>query len=320
MNVRLTNVNNLGHYHDDLSDVVFLVEATKNEAFQLWQNWSSDSLSNITPISDEVMSIIDRSLFERIYYKRIKRLNDEVKRFQHTRVNWVQIATGFCLTIGYVNHGNEKLPVSIEFSFARINGKKVAFYSNYSRAGDSQMIENFLAENFQLTHDNYTRWNQVNATNFHNCVGSLDNLDEKPRNLSVTDHNTERAIVTNWYPGIKFETGEILTKIFGDAPFNKNMSKDWRYWNQAFDTWIFAESLEDATANYRKLNWWENRNEGDYPKYVRYDGDIYLVEAFNIEKFNSLGCEVKDGNKIRFAPYSETFPATKDEFLNKVNI
>ena len=94
------------------------------------------------------------------------------------KVDWEWIYTGFVITIGSL----DSHPVSIEFLFAIIKGKKVAFYNGCSQVVDHKMIDEWLISRFQRTHDNYSRWNHVNATNFHNCINSLDKLDVEPRN------------------------------------------------------------------------------------------------------------------------------------------
>jgi hypothetical protein len=78
-------------------------------------------------------------------------------------------------------------PISINFAFATIKNKKVAFYHPSSTLVDYKVIKKWLTDRFQLTHDNYTRWNHVDANNFHNCLNSLDNLDKNPRNTKYKE-------------------------------------------------------------------------------------------------------------------------------------
>ena len=85
---------------------------------------------------------------------------------------------GYITTIGYL----DCRPIEIEFSLATIKGKIVAFYYGCSELVDNKMIHDWLISRFQKTHDNYTRWNQTDAMNFHNCIHSLDKLDIEPRN------------------------------------------------------------------------------------------------------------------------------------------
>ena len=69
----------------------------------------------------------------------------------------------------------------LEFRYYIINGHKVAFYSSSSMITHRGYIDAFLITYFQRTHDNYSRWNHVDATNFHNCINYLDSIDLKPR-------------------------------------------------------------------------------------------------------------------------------------------
>jgi len=173
MDVGLNNKNTLGEIAPEFKDVVFFVEATSAEKFNLWQEWSEESRTNIEPLSDDFINSLPESCKQKI-----KDLNDQVKDFKHTRVNWEEVSAGFMLTIGKVY----KKPVSVCFNFAFINGHKICFYECTSQMADHKMIEDWLISKFQLTHDKYSRWNHTNATNFHNCVNSLDSIDKEPRN------------------------------------------------------------------------------------------------------------------------------------------
>lgn len=183
MDVGLNNKNTLGTFDSEFSDVVFLVEATSTEQFSLWKEYSKESMTNFEPLSDlDIQIMLDMRL-----KPKVKRLNDKIKEYASShRIDWEQVSSGFSLTIGYV----KKLPVTINFNFAFINGKKICFYDCTSRMADHVMIEKWLIKHFQLTHDNYCRWNHVNAMNFHNCIKGLDNLDKEPRN-TVYRHSTK---------------------------------------------------------------------------------------------------------------------------------
>jgi hypothetical protein len=142
MDVGLNNKNMFDEF--ELKDIDFLVQANSNERFNLWLEYSNSS-------------------------------KDERK---NERVDWKQINTGFMITIGSL----DSRPVAIEFSFAIIKGKKIAFYTGCSQVVDHKMIDEWLISRFQRTHDNYSRWNHVDAINFHNCINSLEILDIEPRN------------------------------------------------------------------------------------------------------------------------------------------
>ena len=178
MDVGLNNRNTLGEIAPEFKDVVFFVEATSTERNTLWSEWATQSMANIEPISEEMMSLIQEKLDSEILYERILKLNRKVKGNSHPRVDWGQIYAGVVITIGHVG----KLPICVSFNFAFINGKKICFYEATSQVVNHKMIEDWIISKFQLTHDKYCRWNHTNAVNFHNCVHSLDNLDKKPRN------------------------------------------------------------------------------------------------------------------------------------------
>lgn len=182
MDVGLNNRNTLGKEAPELADVVFLVEATSNEKFNLWQEWSDDSMFDVKPLSKNTIECLNEAAKSWPVLRSVFDLNSKIEHNQHPRIKWEQVNVGRMLTIGHINIDNEKLPVNIEFSFAIIKGKKICFYNCCSRVADYTMIKNWLIKRFQLTHDKYSRWNHTDAANFHNCVQSLDNLDKKPRN------------------------------------------------------------------------------------------------------------------------------------------
>lgn len=309
MDTGLDNQNYLGKEASELADVVFLVECDgSKDQYNLWCEYSVKSRSNIAPLAEDDIKQLKAELtgnYDKLL-SRILTVNDRVKDNYHTRYDWKDISSGIMLTIGHVGEGKNKLPVCVSFNFAEINGHKICFYYTCSRANESEMVRKWLIERFQLTHDNYTRWNHVDSNNFHNCLNSLDSLDKEPRNVKTIDLMTPRAIRTNWYPGCKFKENEILLKILGDAPLNWNMTKEWRYWNANFDEWIWAETLEDAKANFRSLEWWEHRDETEMPAYVKDKfnpisippiinttyGKIFKVVMHNIEDSGDKGCYV----------------------------
>ncbi len=176
MDVGLNNRNTLGEIAPEFNDVVFFVEATSTERLNLWSEWSKESMSNIEPISDDHLKLIGDKLSRDLYLK-VETLNEKVKKNNSTRVNWEQISAGFMLPVGQVG----KDSVYVRFSFAIINGKKICFYEATSQVVNHEMVKDWLISRFQLTNDNYCRWNHTDARNFHNCIGSLDRLDKEPR-------------------------------------------------------------------------------------------------------------------------------------------
>lgn len=196
MDVGLNNKNTFEH--EQLKDVVFLVEATSPEQHNLWQEWAKDyrdvhSLDIPIKIPEKFKLFEDsvRDLFSpelraeieilKMTCKRVAIRNDDIAESQEHRVDWEQM-TGVLIHIG-----NE---IYLSFSFVKINGKKIAFYYPSSAKVDYTLIEKWLIKHFQRTHDNYTRWNHTDAQNFHNCVNSLDDIDEKPRK---TKYNGKHA-------------------------------------------------------------------------------------------------------------------------------
>ena len=174
MDVGLNNRNTLGDINPAFKDVVFFVEANSNETLQLFSDFAKTSMDNIQPLSDDDTAIL--GMLSPELHNKILHINDKLKAISRPRVDWEQIMSGFAITIGKVG----KHPVTVSFSFSKLNGKKVCFYYCTSRVVDYTMVENWLIKHFQLTHDNYTRWNHSDAMNFKPYY--LENIDKEPRN------------------------------------------------------------------------------------------------------------------------------------------
>lgn len=148
MDVGLNNRNYLHKKLENsyLKDVEWLIEATSEERFNLWKDYHNDP-----------------------------------------KYDWKEVGSGYGYEIinlkieGSDKIQSEVLPVWVEFSFAIINGHKICFYTSNSRLVHHGYIESFLTTYFQRTHDNYTRWNHTDSTNFHNCIGYLEAIDLEPR-------------------------------------------------------------------------------------------------------------------------------------------
>lgn len=176
MDVGLNNKNTLGEIDPRFNDVVFFVEATNSEEFDLWREYSSESMSNIKPLKDTDIDLIIDSISDNRLRINVLDLNKSIKHIERKRVKWKQ-GSGFSIVIGYL----DKRPINVSFMIHEINDNKVCFYHGCSELVDHKMIKDWLISRFQLTHDNYGRWNHSDANNFHNCIQGLENMDKEPR-------------------------------------------------------------------------------------------------------------------------------------------
>jgi len=204
MNVGFNNTNTFEH--KDLKDVVFLVEATDDERHNLWVRYATEYTHHDG--LDKEISMFQTDLDMDIFTKGIRRFlspiitqeidrlyglvtsvterNVKIRESRKHRIDWQSDSHGIVVKVG--EFGGEAIWVS--FSFAHINGHKVAFYTaNNSQTVHHGIVENYMMKYFQRTHDGYTRWNHTDATNFHNCVNSLDDIDESPRKTKFKNYN-----------------------------------------------------------------------------------------------------------------------------------
>ena len=187
-----TGLNNRNTLHleldtPEMADIEWLVEANSNEVMELWEKWSTKSMTNFRPLDIDEKSFTAGGSDGGGTIKELLALNERVKRVNPKRREWVQINSGHGFTILTLEcsipgkRKKEKLPIVVSFSYFVIDGHKVAFYSCDSALHHSFYVEAFLQTYFQRTHDKYSRWNHTDAQNFPNCINYLDTIDEKPR-------------------------------------------------------------------------------------------------------------------------------------------
>lgn len=105
-------------------DVVYLVEANSYEKLMLWGEY------------------YDSPTAERA----------------HCFTTWEQESSGWGITVGFI----EDMPVCVSISYAKLNGKRVMFYTDTSTVVDHRMIEKWLRH--------FTQAPECNAMNFHHCL------------------------------------------------------------------------------------------------------------------------------------------------------
>lgn len=89
---------------------------------------------------------------------------------------WKEESQGRMPTIGYIG----KRPICVCIFYAKLNGKRVAFYEGVSQLVDHEMIDKWL-KHFTLDTircDNGTRWAHCDAWNFYHCLDAIGVLDE----------------------------------------------------------------------------------------------------------------------------------------------
>lgn len=110
----------------------------------------------------------------------------------------------------------------------------------------------------------------------------------------------KRVIVENLWPGCHYNVGDILIK------------DKVHYWVTGSTGWeekITAGHVEQYPYLMRPLQWWENREEKDMPKYVinTGTGEIHNVES----SVYSVGIVTTRGIKL---VYRDILPSTETEY------
>jgi len=118
-----------------LKDALFIVEATNQEQYWLWNENAKESRNSI----------------------------------RNPALKWEQVNPGWGIHVGELDNR----PIMISVQWARIEGFLVMFWYQCSQVTDSVQAEKWLHENFKGTYDNGTRRAWCDAANFHHCVGAI---------------------------------------------------------------------------------------------------------------------------------------------------
>ena len=119
-------------------DVFFLVEATSEEKYLLWEKYG--------PSLRAKASIEGPSVF------------------------WKDESAGYMIHVGNI----ADRPIMVHISYATLNGKKVMFYEGVSELVDHKMIHDWVHyHSHHIRRDNGHRWAQCNTANFNHCLRRL---------------------------------------------------------------------------------------------------------------------------------------------------
>lgn len=193
----MTNTNSFEDLYKEMNEVAFIVECDgSHDQFNLWQQWSKKSRSNVQPVSESDMLKIERELVHHFgLFTKLNDMNKKVKDNATDRIDWEEVSHGFMIVLGPYEFNGEKFPITIEIGFAIIKGHKVCFYNSPSQLVHTGIVENYMREHFQKTYDNYSRWCHVDSNNFHNCIGGLDRLDKEPRTTAYNLNYQRQQLV-----------------------------------------------------------------------------------------------------------------------------
>jgi len=163
MDVGFNNTNTLHLALDEkfFEDVEWIIEATSDEQLNVWKEFHEMHEWKQVPRGMSY-TILNLEVFPQV---------KESKVYSTKKLK------------------KESLPVVIEFSFAIVDGHKIAFYTSNSLLTHNGYIEAFLTTYFQRTHHKYTRWNHANATNAHNCLNYLDAVDVRARKTTYKPYS-----------------------------------------------------------------------------------------------------------------------------------
>ena len=110
----------------------YVVEATYDEAFFLWEKFSDEAMYK-TPLN---------------------------------AYRWEQVSPGLLLTLGQL----AGLPVCLHVWWNRINGVLVLFHEATSVVTDRRMVDRWVGENLAHCEGGGGRPAKCNAANFHHCL------------------------------------------------------------------------------------------------------------------------------------------------------
>lgn len=91
--------------------------------------------------------------------------------------NWQEDNFGHSQIIGFLDKKKKVKPINISFSFAKIFGKRICFYTAISRFIDQELIREWLDKNYPVMWDNGKRRAIADAQNFHLAVDRCKNQE-----------------------------------------------------------------------------------------------------------------------------------------------
>lgn len=134
--------------------------------------------------------------------------------------------------------------------------------------------------------------------------------------MTVEELLKQRYVVENLYPGCDFQPFEIL---YANDKGTVDVYEDWSKWELHVKNYPYL---------FRKMGWWEEREEKDMPMYLKHDTEnvgTYPTKGEEYLKVKSHWCrdmEWRSHTKTHFTidkplgqrPYSAYIPITEQEY------
>ena len=136
-----------------LEETTFIVEATSQEQYWIWQEWSMESCHRVVKPENAIKE-------------------------------WKQI-NGWMIQIGKLDNR----PCCISVQFVRIDGQLVMFWYQCSQVTDTLQAEAWLHKHFKGTWDEGSRIAWCDAANFHHCMFAIKekNYESKRINRNIVN-------------------------------------------------------------------------------------------------------------------------------------
>lgn len=124
----------------------------------------------------------------------------------------------------------------------------------------------------------------------------------KPRWKCIADFPDSKYKIGQIYDGFEFEDNIFISP------------KDFGYSDTPIDI------PEDYPAIFKKLEWWEERNKEDLPKYIKHKLDNIILKVYEYGRYDAWFYQEEDGVTYTPAlPIKHFDPATKEEYEQQQN-
>ena len=125
------------------------------------------------------------------------------------------------------------------------------------------------------------------------------------------------------YPYCPYEIGDLVEFTDLGTSFHCTTTKEWNTFTEEFSdsvNYFSIDCLEMWPHLFQRLQWWENRNANEMPKYVKSladeKGDIFVIQEWDMEML--VGWIDKKQRSVcsltTFKPEYGYFPATEAEY------
>lgn len=138
--------------------------------------------------------------------------------------------------------------------------------------------------------------------------------------MSIEELLKPRFEVIAEYPNCNFKIGDILKPI-------KNATNNWYFIEKEYEPVLLLEVIEKYSHLFKKLQWFEKRNEEEMPKYLKHtlsdkSTTYHKVKSYDLSNPKFIEWKFDDKEWGNFGMWAKDFnymPCSEEEYLLNCN-